>query len=72
MALITMSYRSDLLKRNIVFRAYLPVDRPTEENGRDLELDSSREFVCILDGDDIAAVYRRMENGMYHCERGLF
>ena len=31
MALITMSYRSDLLKRNIVFRAYLPVDRPTEE-----------------------------------------
>lgn len=41
-------------------------------NGRDLELDSSREYVCILDGDDIAAVYRRMENGMYHCERGLF
>ncbi len=41
-------------------------------NGRDLELESEREYVCILDGDDIAAVYRRRENGLYHCERGLF
>ena len=31
MAIITMSYRSDLLKRNIMFKAYLPVDSPTEE-----------------------------------------
>lgn len=41
-------------------------------NGRDLELESDREYVCILDGNDIAAVYRRRENGLYHCERGLF
>ncbi len=41
-------------------------------NGRDLKLSCSSDIAAVTYGGEIRAVYRRVRDDIYHCERGIF
>ena len=41
-------------------------------NGRDLDLQCDAQLAAVTVDGKIAAVYRKTDSGMYHCERGIF
>lgn len=42
------------------------------KNGKTIKLNEKNEFVCMVKGDEVLAIYEYQNDGLYHSKRGLF